>query len=674
VWRAHLHEPDLVKSFVEDGFSDGGWPTVTVPHHWRTEPAFARTDGPLLYRHRFAPPAPGDRRWFLEFDGIFYFGDVWLDGDYLGATEGYFVRHAFEVGDALRARTEHVVAVEVACPPQRDRGAQRAITGCYWQSPQLDPELNPGGIWRAVRLRPTGPVRIAEMRALCVEASVERGRLGCTLTLDAGVQTHDVQLHAVVKDPLGVPLLDAWRAASLAAGTNELTWTLTVDDPPRWWPRTLGPQPLCDLELSVEIAGTVSDARVVRTAFREVRRRGAQLTVNGERIFTKGASYGPTHALLGAADPADVRADLARAIDANLDLLRVHTHVAAPALYDAADELGLLLWQDFPMTGGYARGVRKQAARQARALVDLLGHHPSIVLWCAHDAPLGDDTPGRLVANAAAPSWGKEVLDRSIAHAFTRHDPSRPVVRSSGAGDDAHLWFGWRHGDLAGLGPALRLLPRLGRFVSAFGAQSVPATAGWMHPQRWPHLNWDELASQHGMERAAFEAQVPVADAKSFDEWRDASQAYQAALLQLQIEDLRRCKGTPCGGFALYTLADSSPTVGFGLLDHERVAKRAYAAVRDACRPILPLIDPRTGNVHVVNDTRAPLDDATIEVAVDGRVRRWTGDIDADAVAFVGRAELDDAVDVEAILTHPQCGRVENRYPLVVLEAGRAPD
>ena len=60
VWRAHLHEADLVKSFVEDGFFDGGWPTVTVPHHWRTEPAFARTDGPLLYRHRFAAPAPGD--------------------------------------------------------------------------------------------------------------------------------------------------------------------------------------------------------------------------------------------------------------------------------------------------------------------------------------------------------------------------------------------------------------------------------------------------------------------------------------------------------------------------------------------------------------------------------------------------------------------------------------
>ncbi len=364
--------------------------------------------------------------------------------------------------------------------------------------------------------------------------------------------------------------------------------------------------------------------------------------------------------------------DVARAVDAHLDILRVHTHVAPPALYDAADEVGLLLWQDFPMEGGYARGVRKEAARQARAMVELLGHHPAIVAWCAHDAPLGDDDVMRTVANVALPTWGKEVLDRSTARAIARADGTRPVVRSSGAGDDSHLWFGWRHGTLAGVAPTLRALPRLGRFVSAFGAQSVPDHAEWMRPEQWPHLDWDALAEHHGMERSAFETHVPPADAKSFDEWCDATQAYQAALLQLQIEDLRRCKGSPCGGFTLFCLADPSPAVGFGLLDHERAPKRAYAAVRDACRPVLAMVDPRTGNVHVANDTRTAIVDAEVVVAVDGRTRRWHGDLDADAVVFVGSTDLDDAVDVEVVLEHPEIGRVTNRYPLVILEAGRA--
>jgi beta-mannosidase len=675
-WRAHVSEPDLAKVFSEDDCDDGAWATVSVPHHWRREPAFAEHDGPVLYRRRFSgpdrPPDDGARRWFLELDGIFYYGDVWFDGEYLGATEGYFARHSFEVTQPLRERTEHLLAIEVACPPQRDRGAKRTITGGYWQSPVFDRTLNPGGIWRDVRLASTGPVRIDHARVLCIDASVERGRVACDVTLDAAGEPREAHLHAVVRGPGDVVLLDAFRTATLATGTNELAWMLTVDDPPRWWPRTLGPQPLCTIDLDVEVDGVASDGFSRRIAFRDVRRHGADLLVNGERVFLKGASYAPARALLGDADEELVRADVELAIGAHLDILRVHTHIAPPALYDAADESGLLLWQDFPMEGGYARGVRKQAARQARAMVELLGHHPSIVTWCAHDAPLGDDDTVRAVANAALPTWGKEVLDRSTARAIARSDGTRPVVRSSGAGDDSHLWFGWRHGALAGVAPAVRALPRLGRFVSAFGAQSVPENAAWMRPEQWPQLDWDDLAEHHGMELAAFDAYAPPADAKSFDEWCDATQAYQAALLQLQIEDLRRCKGSPCGGFTLFCLADASPAVGFGLVDHERTPKRAYAAVRDACRPVLPMVDPRTGNVHVVNDTRHAIVDAEVVVSVDGRVRRWRGDLDPDAVAFIGSADLDDAIDVEVALEHDDTGRVANRYPLVILEAGRA--
>jgi beta-mannosidase len=669
-WRAHPADLDLVKTFAVLSTPDDAWEPVRVPHHWRQESAFATSDGPVLYRRRFECGIGAAQRAFVEFDGVWYFGDVWLDGVYLGATEGWFVPHAFEITDALRDRTEHLLAVEVSSPPQRDRGAQRALTGPWWHSPLLDADCNPGGIWRGVRVTRSGPVRITGARVLCVEASLEQGRVACRVALDA-LAPGDASLHVTVRDPAGAPLLDATRAVTLAGGTNELEWTVAVDHPPRWWPRNAGAQPLCTLELRVDADGEPSDARTFRTAFRDVRRRGWQFTVNGEPCYLKGANYGPAQPLLGTAGPELLHGDVRRAIDANLDFLRVHAHVAPPALYDACDEAGLLLWQDLPMQGGYARGLRLQVARQARAMVDLLGHHPSVILWCAHDAPLGDDTPARLVASAAVPTWGKEVLDRSAARTIARADPTRPVVRHSGAGDDSHLWFGWHHGDLAGLAPAVRAVPRLGRFVSAFGAQSVPSTCEWMHPERWPALDWDGLAAGHGMQRAAFERYVSPGDAKTFEEWRDATQAYQAALLQLQIEDLRRCKGAPGGGFAMFAFADAEPLVGFGVLDHERVPKRAYAALRDTCRPVLAMVDPRTGNVHVVNDGRVPLDAAEVEVTVDGRTHRWTGDAGAHALVYVGRVDVHDAVDVESVCAHPLVGRIVHRYPLLLLEAGR---
>ena len=77
------------------------------------------------------------------FDGIFYYGDVWLDGDYLGATEGYFVHHSFEVTDALSARDDHVLALEVACPPQRDRTAKRTVTGVFGHWDAADTVVQP---------------------------------------------------------------------------------------------------------------------------------------------------------------------------------------------------------------------------------------------------------------------------------------------------------------------------------------------------------------------------------------------------------------------------------------------------------------------------------------------------------------------------------------------------
>src|SRR4051794_28639548 len=99
-WRAAPADEDSRRSYTEPGFDDGGWAPITVPGHWRSNLAFADSDGPLLHRRSFASPGsfgPGagdgdgaDRRTWLVLDGVFYTSDVWLDGTYLGDTEGYF--------------------------------------------------------------------------------------------------------------------------------------------------------------------------------------------------------------------------------------------------------------------------------------------------------------------------------------------------------------------------------------------------------------------------------------------------------------------------------------------------------------------------------------------------------------------------------------------------------
>ena len=237
-WRAAVADEHLRRVYTDDDVDSAAWRPVDVPGHWRSAAAFADADGPLLYRCRFdAPPPPPGRRSWLTLEGLFSQGDVWLDGGYLGDTEGYFLPHSFEVTDALTHRSGHTLAVEVTSTPQRVAAAKRNLTGVF-QSPEVgEAHAQPGGIWRPVRLDETGPVRIAGLRVLCVEATPGRAVLRVVATLNS-----DGARHVRLRTEVGT--VDHEIDHPLATGSNEVTWPVTVDRPALWWPRALGDAPV----------------------------------------------------------------------------------------------------------------------------------------------------------------------------------------------------------------------------------------------------------------------------------------------------------------------------------------------------------------------------------------------------------------------------------------------
>src|SRR5438132_11495883 len=542
-WAAALADEALRRSFPDPELDDSGWATLPVPGHWRSSPVFARHDDPVLYRRRFEAPRPQPaRRAWLTLEGVFYQSDLWLDGPYLGDTEGYFFPHTFEVTGALKERTQHLVAVDVAWPRPRDLTAKRALTGVFQHWDCLDPDWNPGGLWRPVRLRETGPVRIARLRALCAEAGAERAVLELRAVLDAA-ESGQVSLHTTVGQAV-----EHRVEHPVAAGENRVSWRVVVDRPRLWWPRALGDQPLYDVAVAVQVDGEeASDSRLVELGLRQVRMRRWILIVNGERLFLKGSNQGPARMQLGEVEAAELERDVALAQEAGLDLLRVHGHVSRPELYRAADRAGLLLWQDLPLQWGYARTVRREAAGQAREAVDLLGHHPSIAIWCGHNEPFalalepgaGLKGGGRLIARFVAaqelPTYNRTILDASVKRALERADPTRPVVAHSGVlphpgsgGTDSHLYFGWYHGQMTDLGPALAAFPRLARFPTEFGAQALPESDDFVEQERWPDLEWPRLGRTHALQRDRFDRYVPASEHDTYKGWKAATQAYQA--------------------------------------------------------------------------------------------------------------------------------------------------
>ena len=693
-WKVSVASDDALRTSVGLDTDDSEWPEMNVPGHWQAHPLFATSNGPLLYRRDFTMPAPvdGERR-FVVVDGIFYQGDVWLDGAYLGDPEGYFIPHAYDVTALSRLDDEHVLAIGATCSPQRDKKNKRNITGVFQHWDCIDPLFNPGGIWRGVRIESTGPVRIDALRVLCRDANEARANLRLHARLDS-----DGERPVKVVTWVDGEVADV-QQRTVAVGSNELEWDVDVSQPALWWPWSLGEQNLTDVRVEVVCDGVTSHATNRRTGLREVSVRDWVYTINGERLFIKGANLAPTRAMLADATADDLRRDVELARDAGLDLLRVHGHISRPELYAAADELGMLIWQDFPLQWAYARQIRREAVRQATEAVNILGHHPSIITWCGHNEPLalsvGDGDTFDIkklaipfIAGHQLPSWNKSVLDRWLKRAFEKADVTRPVVAHSGIlphlpqleGTDSHFYFGWYHGQERDFPGFAAMLPRLVRFVSEFGAQAVPESADFMKPHQWPDLDWEHLSTNHGMQKSIFDERVPPAAFDTFDEWRLATQVYQADVLRHHIETLRRLKYRPTGGFCMFAFNDAMPMVSWSVLDHERSPKLGFTALAEACRPVIVVADRppatvRAGervslDIHVVSDRREDLIDAIVtarvEMAHDEKVWKWEGDIAADDCTRVGAIDFvapfaEGEVTIDLTL---ECGDVvaTNRY------------
>ncbi len=181
------------------------------------------------------------------------------------------------------------------------------------------------------------------------------------------------------------------------------------------------------------------------------------------------------------------------------------------------------------------------------------------------------------------------MLDRSVKRALEKADGTRPVIAHSGVlphppkldGTDSHLYFGWYHGDERDLPGFARSVPRMVRFVSEFGAQAVPADGRVLRARALARPRLGAAGRTHGLQKASFDRHVPPADHATFEQWRDATQAYQATVITHHIETLRRLKYRPTGGFAQFLLRRRPPG---GDLVGARPRARAQGRRTTRCR------------------------------------------------------------------------------------------
>jgi beta-mannosidase len=583
-----------------------GWKPIEVPRQ------LAATEGRQSIWYRTGFPRPDHAgRIVLRVGGAFLATNVWLNGKLLGSHYGYFAPFGFDLTPYLKAENLLVICCESPLEPQPEK--KRHIMGlfndgdlkpypasAYASLPDSYKLEVPLGLWRPVELQYVGPIAVDWMR---VKPGFEGG--DGRLEVDARLRNLDGrQMDGEVELVVPVPGRDPLRLTRevhLGGGAEQtVTMRLALPGAKRWEPWRFGAQPMYRAELITRTSDGVESARVEEGfAFRELTHdigpRRWSLRVNGRPIFLRGACYAPAYRL-DELTLDTLASDIALAKAANVDALRVVANVLPQDFYRLADEAGMLIVQDLPLTGTYVYHARadearffENAAREQQAeMVAMLQNHPSIAVWVAHDNPPWLATNYDLGEVHAVRQ--NHSIDQELKASFERLDPSRPALAASGD-VDLQMMLGWSEGawhDIARVEPLM---------VSAFGAQSLPAadSPAWEGiGTRWPVAD-DEPAWRHAgfqpVNWAERGAGLPSSH-QGLEQYVRASQRYQEQLVRYAAEHLRTRKFESCWGGFVFHLVDPFPGIGFGVVDGARKAKPALGALTYAYRATRIIIEP----------------------------------------------------------------------------------
>jgi beta-mannosidase len=544
----------------------------------------------------------GQSTFRLECLGLDYAGWVYVNGREAATFLGTHVPHIFDITPHLKA-TDNVLEIVFDLSP-RWLGQFGYTSQMKDWKPRFNytwdwvPRLVQIGIWDAISL---AAVEGSEFRDLRCVADADPQTSLSSLEIRGTIAGDEAAVIEVSLENGGA--LIRWgdfTATDLAQG---IRWdALPVK---LWWPNLEGEQPLYTVTCRLlDAQGREQDRLVRRVGFRHVAWvpcEGAPAeadpwvcVVNGRPVFLQGVNFAPlcaNYADLTREDYAQ-RLKLYQELGCNMFRINACQFLERQWFYDLCDELGLMVWQDLPLTSSGLENWPPEDEASIAAMVDLARafiarrqHHASLVLWAGGNELMGD-LEGRKIGMGKPCDAGHPMLKR-LQEVVQALDPGRRYIPTSPSGprasaDPADFGKGL-HWDVHGGAALLTNVEEAERYwasddalfrseIYCSGASPVtliekyagglplfPPTAEnpyWTRLTTW-WLDWPKLVAIHGREPR---------DLAEYVAW---SQARQAQMLGLEVA---ACKARfpRCGGVLLWSGHDTFPlTINTSLIDFD---------------------------------------------------------------------------------------------------------
>ncbi|KAL7120096.1 hypothetical protein ACP275_02G102300 [Erythranthe tilingii] len=357
----------------------------------------------------------------LNFRAINYWAEVYLNGNKEVVPKGMFRRHSIDITNRLNPNGKNMLAILVhppdhpgRIPTQDGQGvrheirkdvAAQYVDGWDWMTPIRDRNT---GIWDEVSLYVTGPVKIVDPHLVSTFFDhynrvylhttmelVNRSNLvvECSLNFQVGTELEGNIFHVehVHTKNLSIP-----AASRIQYTLPELFFY----KPNLWWPNGMGKQSLYNVEITVDVKGYgESDSWHQHFGFRKIESHidsvtgGRLFKVNGQPIFIRGGNWVSSDGLLRLSKKR-YKTDIKFHADMNLNMIRCWGGGVAerPEFYHYCDIYGLMVWQEFWISGDYnEKGIplpnqvgpldHELFMVCVRDTVKLLRNHPSLALW-----------------------------------------------------------------------------------------------------------------------------------------------------------------------------------------------------------------------------------------------------------------------------------------------------
>ncbi len=565
------------------------------------------------YRDVFTTPVSyKGRRVFLNFDGINWKAEIYLNGHSIGRIDGAFTRAKFDVTDQLVPVGKNVLAVRViknetpGFPTEQNRNSTDANGGELGaDNPTFHASIGwdwiptirgrNTGLWNDVYLSPAGPVTIED--PLVTSKLPLPDTSSAAINIQATLYNHSSKpVKGILEGTFGNAAFEQavelraneQKTVSLDKITNP---SLDLQHPALWWPNGYGNQNLYKVSLAFITAdGNNSDSKTFKTGVREMTYSDTgnlKIWVNGKRFIARGGNMGFSEDLLRyRSREFDIAVGYHK--EMNFNMIRNWVgQVGDDAFFEACDKYGILIWQDFWLANpsdGPVPNHPDMFIDNLKDFVKRIRNHPSIGLYVGRN----EGNPPPVIENAITSLL--PVLAPGI-----KYIPNSAAISVSGGGPYAlrPLKFYFEN----------RATPKLHSEMGTPDLMSyesfelaMPDSAIWPQSRLWGVHDFTLQGAQNG---ATFNKTLEQAFGKidSVKQWLSlaAWTEYQGYRAMFEAQSKNRM------GLLIWMSHPSWPTLVWQSYDYYFEPTGAYFGAKKASEPLHIQWNPLSDSVEVVN-------------------------------------------------------------------------